>query len=148
MRARRSLERCDPPPQPGVGDFRRLGATLLAGRTAAQRAAAARGLGERGMVSAYAYLRCALWDPSEAVRASAVEAIGALAVHQSAGELAALYAWSGARLRRAVLRAVHRIGYRSAFDGILALAKDDPDARVRWLAARAERTLTGGRRRT
>lgn len=132
----------------GFADIRRLGTTLLAGRDASQRAGAARSLGERGFVSAYAWLRHALWDPAETVRASAVEAIGALAVGQSAGELAALYAWSGPRLRRAVLRALRRIGYRSGFDGILALARDDPDARVRGLAARAERTFTRGRRRS
>ena len=125
-----------------------LGKTLLLGRDASLRAWAAHRLGERGQISAYAYLRHALWDPAEAVRESAVEAIAALAVIQSAGELAALYAWSGPRLRRTVLRAVNRIGYRSEFDGILALAREDPDARVRALAARAQRAGTKGRRRS
>jgi HEAT repeat protein len=148
MSAGRFTEHRHPASLAGHDDIRRLGTALLIDRDASQRAVAARSLGERGFVSAYAYLRHALWDPAETVRASAVEAIGALAVGQSAGELAALYAWSGPRLRRAVLRAVHRIGYRSAFDGILALAKDDPDARVRGLAARAERTFTRGRRRS
>ena len=118
------------------------------GRDASQRAWAARSLGERGQVAAYAYLRRALWDPAEGVRESVVEAIGTLAVVQSAGELAALYAWSGPRLRRSVLRAVRRIGYRSEFDGILFLARDDPDSRVRALAARAERAGTKRRRRS
>jgi HEAT repeat protein len=122
-----------------------LGKTLLLGRDAGLRAWAARSLGERGLVSAYAYLRHALWDPAEAVRESAVDAIGSLAVIQSAGELAALYAWSGPRLRRSVLRAVNRIGYRSEFDGILSLARDDPDPRVRALAAR---TSAQARRRS
>jgi HEAT repeat protein len=125
-----------------------LGKTLLLGRDASLRAWAARSLGERGQVSAYAYLRHALWDPAETVRETVVEAIGALAVIQSAGELAALYAWSGPRLRRTVLRAVRRIGYRSEFDGILSLAREDPDSRVRALAARAERAGTKGRRRS
>lgn len=115
----------------------RLGTLLLAGRSAELRAWAAEKLAERGMVSSYAYLRRALWDREETVRASAVRAIGALAVRQSAGELAALYAWSGPRLRREVLRAVGRIGERSEFDGILALARQDPDAKVRALAVRA-----------
>ena len=132
----------------GISDLCRLGATLLQGRNAAERAAAARHLGAQGFISAYAYLRHALWDPEESVRASAVDAIGALAVSQSAGELAAVYAWSGPRLRRAVLRAARRMGVPSAFDGILALARDDPDARVRVLAARAERVISRGRRRS
>jgi hypothetical protein len=148
MHAFRFGESLAPALRPVADDLRSLGAMLLAGRDPAQRAAAARRLGERGLVSAYAWLRHALWDPAETVRASAVEAIGTLAVSQSAGELAALYAWSGTRMRRAVLRAVGRIGYRSGFDGILALAKDDPDPRVRALAARAGRTLTWGRRRS
>ncbi len=125
-----------------------LGKTLLLGRDAALRAWAARTLGERGQVSAYAWLRHALWDPEEEVRESAVEAIAGLAVIQSAGELAALYAWSGPRLRRAVLRAVSRIGYRSEFDGILCLAREDPDHGVRTLAARAGRAVIRARRRS
>lgn len=129
-------------------DIRRLGATLLRGADAPRRAQAARQLGRQGFVSAYAYLRHALWDPDESVRLTAVEAIGVLAVGQSAGELAALYAWSGPRLRRTVLQAVARIGYRSAFDGILALARDDPDGKVRGLAARVERVFTRGRGRS
>jgi HEAT repeat protein len=124
----------------------RLGKTLLLGRDASLRSWAAHSLGELGMVSAYAYLRHALWDPAENVRKSAVEAIAALAVTQSAGELAALYAWSGPRLRRTVLRAVRRIGYRSVFDGILSLARDDPDSRVRALATRTGRADMNGRR--
>jgi HEAT repeat protein len=125
-----------------------LGKTLLLGRDASLRAWAARSLGERGQISAYAYLRHALWDPAEAVRQSAVEAIAELAVIQAAGELADLYAWSGPHLRRTVLRAVRRIGYRSEFDGILSLAREDPDSRVRALAARAGGAGTKGRRRS
>jgi HEAT repeat protein len=124
-----------------------LGKTLLLGKDESLRAWAAWSLGERGQLSAYAYLRHALWDPAESVRESAVEAIGSLAVIQSAGELAALYAWSGHRLRRIIMRAVRRIGYRSEFDGILCLAREDPDAQVRALAARARRAGTFGRRR-
>jgi len=60
--------------QPGRADIHRLGATLLMGRDASQRAGAAQRLGRQGFVSAYAYLRHALWDPAETVRASAVEA--------------------------------------------------------------------------
>jgi HEAT repeat protein len=132
----------------GISDVRRLGAVLLASPDAGARAAAARQLGAHGFISAYASLRHALWDPDESVRAAAVDAIGALAVSQSAGELAALYAWSGPRLRRAVLRAVRRIGAPSSFGGILALARDDPDGQVRALAARAERAFSRGRRRS
>ncbi len=124
----------------------RLGTLLLAGHSAGLRAWAAEALAEGGLVSAYAYLRQALWDPDELVRASAVRAIGVLAVRQSAGELAALYAWSGPGVRREVLRAVGRIGLRAEFDGILALARRDPDAKVRALAGRARRAAATVRR--
>jgi hypothetical protein len=120
-------------------DVARLGKLLLMGRNAALRARAADTLAELGLVCAWAYLRHALWDPEEVVRASAIDAIGDLAVVQSAGELAAVYAWSDSRLRRAIVRAVMRIGTGSAFDGILSLASIDPDRRVRALAARAVR---------
>jgi len=129
-----------------VPEVVRLGRLLLAGRSPALRAWAADCLADRGLVSAYAYLRHALWDPDEGVRESAVRAIGALCVRQCAGELAALYAWSGPRLRRAVLQAVGRIGYRSEFDGILGLARRDPDAKVRALAGRALRASMPTRR--
>ncbi len=126
----------------------RLGKVLLLSTNPGRRAWAAHSLGERGMASAYAYLRQALWDPSEEVRVSAVAAIGILEVGQSAGELAALYAWSGPRLRRAIIRAVSRIGYRSGFDGILRMAREDPDWRVRALAARTVRAGSRTRRGT
>ncbi len=122
------------------GDVPRLGKVLLLSTSTARRAWAARALGERGSFTAYAYLRRALWDPEESVRASAVDAIGELAVIQSAGELAAAYAWSGPRLRRAIVRAVQRIGTAAAFDGILRLASLDPDRRVRAMASRAARS--------
>ena len=133
-------------PDDRVPEVVRLGTLLLAGRSAGMRAWAADCLADRGRVSAYAYLRHALWDPDEGVRERAVYAIGALSVRQSAGELAALYAWSGPRLRRAVMQAVGRIGYRSEFDGILGLARRDPDAKVRALAGRARRAGTPTRR--
>ena len=123
-----------------AGAVSRLGKVLLLSTSAERRAWAARALGERGSSVAYAYLRRALWDPEESVRASAVDAIGELTVIQSAGELAAVYAWSGPRLRRAILRIVRRIGTVSAFDGILRLATLDPDRSVRALAARAGRS--------
>jgi HEAT repeat protein len=119
----------------------RQGKVLLLSTSIERRAGAARVLGESGSSAAYAYLRRALWDPEECVRVSAIDAIGKLAVMQSAGELAAVYAWSGPRVRRAILLAVRRIGTGSAFDGILRLATIDPDRRVRSLATRASHSI-------
>ncbi len=126
-----------------AGDVPRLGKVLLLSTSSERRAGAARALGARGSSTAYAYLRHALWDSEESVRASAIDAIGELAVHQSAGELAAVYAWSGPRLRRVILRAVQRIGTGAAFDGIISLASIDPDRRVRALAIRAAHIRRG-----
>ena len=117
-----------------------LGKLLLMSRDASLRQWAARTLAERGMVSAYAYLRYALWDPVESVRESAVDAVAALAVRQSAAELTALYAWSAPRLRRAILRAAQRMGRGPGFEPVLRLARDDPDPGVRSLASRVGRT--------
>ena len=122
-----------------AADVPRLGKVLLSSTSPERRAWAARRLAEAGYISAYAYLRRALWDSDERVRMSAVAAVGNLAVRQSAGELAALYAWSGPRLRREVMRAVQRIGSTADFAGILFLAAGDPDREVRALAARAGR---------
>jgi HEAT repeat protein len=131
----------------GADDVPRLGKVLLLSTNSERRAGAARALGARGSFTAYAYLRLALWDPDESVRASAVDAIGELSVMQSAGELAAVFAWSGPRLRRAIVRTVRRFGMGSSFDGILRLASLDPDRRVRALASRPVRDepVRGGR---
>jgi HEAT repeat protein len=122
-----------------AADVPRLGKVLLSSTSPERRAWAAQSLAEAGYISAYAYLRRALWDRDEDVRMSVVAAVGNLAVRHSAGELAALYAWSGPRLRRQIVRAVHRIGRTADFDGMLFLAAGDPDREVRALAARADR---------
>jgi hypothetical protein len=118
-------------------DVPRLGKVLLLSTSSERRAWAARALGATGRVSAYAYLRKAFWDPDEQVRASAVAAVGQLAVSHASGELAAVYAWSGPRVRREVLRAVTRMAGSGDFAGILFLASGDADREVRALGARA-----------
>ena len=115
----------------------RYGKVLLLSTSPQRRAECARWLAASGCVSAYAYLRQALWDPDETVRVCVVGAIGDLAVRQSGGELAAVYAWSGPRVRRAILMAVGRMGHLPEFDGLLGMAMTDPDRRVRVLASRA-----------
>ena len=120
-------------------DVPRLGKVLLLSASAGRRAWAAGALAAAGHVSAYVYLRRALWDPDERVRQSAVAAVGVLEVAQCAGELAAVYAWSGPRVRREVLRVVARMAARVDFSGLLVLAAGDPDREVRTLASCAAR---------
>jgi HEAT repeat protein len=121
----------------GSREIPRLGKVLLMSTSAERRARAARALAEAGHLSAYAYLRRALWDADEQVRICAVAAIGQLGVSQAAGELAAVFAWSGPRVRREVLRTVARMAGGGDFAGILFLAAGDADREVRALAARA-----------
>jgi hypothetical protein len=122
-----------------VRDVARMGKVLLLSRDPQRRASAARVLGESGYRSAYAYLRRAFWDPSEEVRLSAVHAVERLAVLQSAGELADLYAEATPRVRRAVLRVAGSAAAEGfdRFRGVLRLGVDDPDRRARSLAERA-----------
>ena len=122
-----------------AADIPRLGKVLLTSPFAERRAWAAQALASAGRLSAYAYLRRALWDRDETVRVSAVRAVGELAVSQCAGELASVYAWSGPRVRREVLRAAARMTGRADFSGLLFLAAGDTDRGVRAMAARVER---------
>jgi hypothetical protein len=117
----------------------RLGKVMLLSRRPGVRAWAARELGRAGWRSAYSWLRRALWDRDEQVRVSAVRAIRQLDVRQSAGELAALYAWSGPRVRREVLRTAGRLGRGADFSGVWSLAAADPEPGLRGLAARQRR---------
>jgi HEAT repeat protein len=125
-------------------DVPRLGKVLLLSTSPERRAWAARALAAAGHVSAYAYLRRALWDGDEQVRLSAVQAVGELEIGQCAGELAAVYAWSGPRVRREVMRVVTRLAGRVDFAGLLFLAAGDTDREVRMLAARAARSAGSG----
>jgi hypothetical protein len=120
-------------------EMARTGKVLLLSSDPERRVCAARALGASGYRSAYGYLRQAFWDPSEEVRLSVVQAVEKLSVLQSAGELAALYAESTPRVRRAVLHAALSAVAEGldSFAGVLRLGVDDPDPRARGLAARA-----------
>ncbi len=124
-----------------------MGKVLLLSTSPERRASAARCLGESGQLVAYAFLRRALWDAHEDVRVCAVEAVGLLGVMQSAGELAAVYAWSSPRIRRAVVRAAARMADFTQWIGLLRLACGDPDGKVRAIASRAVRAGTERQRR-
>jgi len=119
-----------------VEEVPRYGKVMLLSRSPERRAECARWLGASGCTAAYAYLRQAFWDADENVRLCVVDSVGRLSVRQCGGELAALYAWSGPRVRRAILTAVARIGYHPDFNGLLSLAGRDPDRRARSRALR------------
>ncbi|HEY9595102.1 MAG TPA: HEAT repeat domain-containing protein [Spirochaetia bacterium] len=131
--------------QVGPAEVARTGKVLLLSTQPSRRAWAARCLGMSGQVAAYAWLRRALMDPDEDVRVCVVEAVGLLGVAQAAGELAALYAWSGPRVRRSVIRAAARMAGVPGWAPLLRLALDDTDGRIRAMAVRAMRV--GAQRR-
>jgi len=129
----------------GPASVARLGKALLLCRNAGIRAHAASALGESGCLSAYAWLRKALWDRDEEVRARVVDAVGRLRIAQSAGELAAVFAYASPRVRRLIVRAARRIGWAAEFSGLLRIAEDDRDRGVRALARAARTRSAAGR---
>jgi hypothetical protein len=117
-------------------DIFSLGKLLENGRTVGMRAFAARSLGNTGKRTAYAFLRKALYDPSDLVVRAAVEAIGTLKISQSCGELASTFSRGGREVRESVLAAVEKIGPRGGFRDIVETAKHDPDFSIRSTARR------------
>lgn len=115
-------------------DIFSLGKLLENGKTVGMRAFAARSLGNTGKRTAYAFLRKALYDPSELVVKTAVEAIGNLKISQSYGELFSIYSRGSTELRETVLYAVGKIGVHGAFRDIIETAKSDREFSVRSTA--------------
>ncbi len=115
-------------------DISSYGEMLLSAKTPDMRAFAARRLKTSGKRSAYAFLRKGLYDSSELVVVSCVDAIGALKVHQSAGELSGAFARGGKAVKLSVLEAVRSISLSGGFKNILLLAMQDADSQVCALA--------------
>lgn len=98
-------------------DLFELGTRLAGSGDPSERAEAARHLGLSGKRSAWLFLRKGLSDPDPRVVAACVRSAAALGLSQGAGELASVYARSGAEVRDAILETARATG-----DGILALA--------------------------
>lgn len=118
------------------GDIFSLGKLLETGKTIGMRAFAARSLGNSGKKTAYAFLRKALYDPSDLVVKAAVDAIGNLRISQSYGELSAVYVKGNREIREAVLYCVRKIGVHGGFRDIVENAQRDPDVFLRNTARR------------
>ena len=108
-----------------------LGELLVTAASPSVRAFAARSLGNTGRISAYIYLRKALFDKDPLVVKSAVRAIGMLKILQSAGELAAVFSRGDAEIKREILQAIREIGHPEKFRSVLLEAVKDPDSLVR-----------------
>ena len=112
-------------------DVFKLGELLEKGRTIGIRAFAARGLGNSGKKSAYAFLKKGLNDPDELVVKTSVEAVGKLRLRQSAGDLSGVFSRGSSEIKEAVLDAIRRIGMDDRFRNIILCAMKDAEPRIR-----------------
>ncbi len=108
-----------------------LGKLLTSGKSLSIRVFAARGLGNSGKKSAYAFLRKALYDKNEIVVKTAVDAIGSLQIYQAAGELGAVFVRGNKKTKEAVLKAVERMNNHEAFQNILLSGMQDSNPHIR-----------------
>ena len=91
-------------------DIFHLGALAVASPEQDIRRYAVRRLGFSGRKAAYVFLRQALSDGCESVVEAAVRSIADLSVYQASGEMAALYARTTPRIRKAILDAADATG--------------------------------------
>ena len=128
-----------------LGEIRRLGRQLRDSRDPSARLFACRSLANCGKRSAYAYIREALYDSSELVVLSAVDAVGTLGIRQAYGDLGSLYSRGSGRVRRGVLEAIERSSALERFRSVVlqALEDSDPDVRRRGLSCFAR--MRGGK---
>lgn len=124
-------ERGEPKEPVTLGEIQRLGRQLRESRDPNVRLFACRSLANSGRRSAYAYIRDALWDETEMVVLSALEAIGSLGIRHAYGDLGALYGRGSETVRRAVLTAIEKIGGIDRFRSVVLQALEDPDPEVR-----------------
>ncbi len=120
-----------------------LGEMAVTASSASIRAFAARSLGNTGRISAYVYLRKALFDRDPMVVKSAVRAVGSLRIVQSAGELAAVFSRGDAGVKREILAAIREIGHIEKFRSVLLEGSRDRDPAVRRESQRILRPASG-----
>ena len=127
------------PPEPKVRQaFREEIVQLLAHGQAERRAEAAEQLGEfrRSAAVEALYLASGVGEPNRAVRAEAVEAIGAIGQKDTAMIAAARLEDPAVEVRQAAAEAVGKLGNPQVVD-LLADALSDPEERVRESACRS-----------
>ncbi len=132
----------DEPPDPEEEDLFALGTQFTVSRDADERVEAVKRLGLSGKKSAYIFLRKALYDDSPEVAAQAVRSVALLGIRQADGEIASLFARSGAGLKRAILETAR--GTREpVFRAALKAARSDPDSGIADLAEEVLEILEG-----
>ena len=117
-------------PRPGtrIGLFK-LGKMLASDPHPTVRAFAASSLGNSGKKSAYAYLRKSLNEKNSLVLKAVIKAIGKLRIHQSAGEMGALFVHSKLEIKKLILDMVGDMG--KGFNNILIAGMKDKDTSIR-----------------
>ena len=125
-------------------EVHRLGEQLRNSSDPTQRLFACRSLANSGRKSAYAYIREALYDSSEMVVLTAIEAVGRLRVRHAYAEFGALFSYGSPRVRRVLLETIERIDSLDRFKSVIlqALEDVDPDVRRRGLSSFAR--MRGG----
>lgn len=109
------------------GTIAHFGRILLSSEEAPLRRNAAISLGNTGKLSAYGFLRRALWDPSPDVVLAVVKAIARLKVVQAGGELGAVFIKSGRQIKLAILDLARELCGYPGFPDILLLGLRDTD---------------------
>ena len=136
-------------PEPGndvsLSEIQRLGRELTESRDPNVRLFACRSLANSGRRCAYAYIRHALYDPSELVVLSAVEAVTALGIRQAYGDFGSVYSRGSDRVRKAVLRVIEAGSALEQFRSVVLQALDDPDPEVRRRGLSCFARMRGGK---
>lgn len=110
-------------------DLFALGTEFTVSRDERARVEAVKRLGLSGKKSAYIFLRKALYDDSPEVAAQAVRSVALLGIRQADGEIASLFARSGAGLKKTILETAR--GTREpVFLPALRAAVSDPDGEI------------------
>lgn len=126
-------------------EVQRLGKQLRESRDPSLRLFACRSLANSGRRSAYSYIRDALYDPSELVVLSAVEAVSALGIRHAYGDLGSVYSRGSERIRLAVLRGIEGSSNLEQFRSVVLQALEDPDPEVRRRGLSCFARMRGGK---
>ncbi|MFP4425254.1 MAG: HEAT repeat domain-containing protein [Spirochaetaceae bacterium] len=126
-------------------EMQRLGTLLRESSDPSVRLFACRSLANSGRRSAYAYIRNALYDPSELVVLSAVEAVSTLGIRHAYGDLGSVYSRGSERVRLAVLRGIEGSSALEQFRSVVLQALEDPDPEVRRRGLSCFARMRGGK---
>lgn len=138
-------EAAEPRNEVSLSEIQRLGRELTESSDPNVRLFACRSLANSGRRSAYAYIRHALYDPSELVVLSAVEAVSTLGIRQAYADFGSVYSRGSERVRRTVLQGIEESSALEQFRSVVLQALDDPDPEVRRRGLSCFARMRGGK---